>query len=120
MSGPRSAEKVLPYGGHTVPHDPLTDDGPCPICNEPWPCAERNRQRKNKREIDRYLDSALYKPAPERVEIDGYEAIRWESPLNWWVDLSYGPTGLVVIVNRWDGDHRSEDADLSFVMDWLP
>lgn len=109
---PRRAKPVL--------HDPpRLDNGgwgdTCTLCDEPFPCAERKRQRREKHQIDRLLDSALYKPTSPRTEIDGYPAIHWQSPLEWSVDLTYGEKGLIVVVHSFDGDHRSDDA----TVEWL-
>jgi GH25 family lysozyme M1 (1,4-beta-N-acetylmuramidase) len=109
-----------------IPHDPPKgEDGSygdtCPICDVPWPCPERKRQRIAKRGIENYLMSDLYKPdRSERVEIDGVGAVRWRSPIDWTADLTYGEKGIVMVIHGYDGDHRSDDADAHWVDRWLP
>lgn len=106
-----------------IPHDPTEASGSqCPICDVPWPCPERKRQRIEKRAIENYLRSDLYDVARDRPRprIDGVEAVRWVSPLNWSADLTYGEHGLVVIVHSYDGDHRNDDADVAWLDRVLP
>ena len=96
-------------------HDPIGRDGPCPECNEPWPCAERTRQREDMKWIRKLLDEALYAATRPRPSIDGREAVRYQSPLGWWADITYGEHGVLMVVHTPTGDVRSEHA----TMEWL-
>lgn len=108
-------------GSVAIPHDPPSMDDPnCPLCEVSWPCAERKRQRIQKRAIENYLKSDLYAPVRGHVDIDGVEAIRWLSPLAWFADITYGEKGLVVVIHSYDGNHRSDDATAEWVDRWLP
>lgn len=106
-----------------IPHDPNEASGSqCPICDVPWPCPERKRQRVEKRAIENYLRSDLYEVSRERPRprIDGVEAVRWVSPLNWSADLTYGEKGIVMVIHSYDGDHRSDNAGVTWVDRMLP
>lgn len=105
-----------------VPHDPPYIDGQygeeCQECGVKWPCPERTRQRAEKKRIDAYLASDLYKPVSHPKG-----GVLWESPLGWQAWLSYGERGLRMVVHdrtdrsKWVG---SEDATVFWLDKVLP
>lgn len=100
-----------------VLHDPLDGtSNDCPECAEPWPCAERRRQREDRKWVYRgVLDGALFKRTDDRP--DDPEGVRTVDPLGWSVWWSYGLTGLLVTIRRPDGElHASTDHGS---MEWL-
>lgn len=107
-----------------VPHDPPEvgwhEGQRCPLCDETWPCAERRRQRYEKRWIISLLRSALYEPVRPLVDINGVEALRFQSPLAWYADMTYGEHGLVMVVHTPTGDVRSDDATREWLDEVLP
>lgn len=108
----------------TPPHDPPSMDDPrCYACDEPWPCAERRRQRAEWKLIRSYIESDLYELAVPRHAEPGWGP-RWQSPLNWWVDWTYGEIGLRIrIGGRVDSDElwaSTDNADLAWIEENLP
>lgn len=97
-----------------TPHDP-NQENRCPLCDEPWPCAERKRQRQEKKELQHLLHSDLY----ERVDLlptdDG--GIRYRSPLGWSVWFNYGEESIPLTIRAPDG--KPFKSTTSGSIDWL-
>lgn len=109
-----------------LPHDPPDmDNAWCPLCDEAWPCAERKRQRYEKKWCQRVMYDALMEPdSGKHAKANGAEHsyVRWEGPSAYVVDLTYGEKGLMVTVRGPDGEvhAHSDDADYAWLTRNLP
>lgn len=90
-------------------------DKTCPECSEPWPCAEKRRQKEEIRWMVDLLKSDLYERAP-LLDTDP-KGMRFTSPIGWSVWMTHGFGSVVVTIRDPKGEHFASTTSGS--REWL-